>query len=138
MTTPESDKPAGLDLKKIFIRPVQIRDRESDPGAKVTTVYVARQMKAFAIHEYEIDSIGVNNSLASIFFSLGSAAFALATGIWINTCFTEKLTPPAEIMSKFVAPVCLVGCVVFLFLGGWALRKRTAIWERIREESKHE
>jgi hypothetical protein len=106
-----------------------------EKGAKVTTVYVERHMKAYAIHEYEIDSIGTHNALATIFFSVGSAAFALGTGIIVNACFTEKLTPAGELLEKFISPLTFIAFAVFIGLGFWSLGKRTKVWTRIRVEA---
>jgi hypothetical protein len=108
---------------------------QSPQGATISTAYVGRQMRAFAIAEHEVRTISMMNTLATIFFSIGTTCLGVAIGIWTNAMFYEKLTPEGTILSHVAAPGLCVFWLIFVVLGFWALRSRSATWEAIRRES---
>jgi hypothetical protein len=77
---------------------------ELPQGATISTAYVGRQMRAFAIAEHEVRTISMMNTLATIFFSVGTTCLGFAIGIWTNAMFYETLTPEGRILSH-VAPL---------------------------------
>jgi hypothetical protein len=92
-------------------------------------------MKAFAIAEHEVRTISMMNTLATIFFSVGTTCLGFAIGIWTNAMFYETLTPEGRILSHMAAPILCAFALIFAGLGIWSLRSRSATWDAIRRES---
>lgn len=108
------------------------------PGARITTAYVGREMKAYAIVEGEVRTISMMNGLATVFFSAATMFLGFAIGIWTNAAFYETLNPEGKILAHVVAPVLCGMTVLGVILGFWALRNRGTTWDAIRRESKTE
>jgi hypothetical protein len=107
-------------------------------GATISTAYVGRQMKAFAIVENEVRTISMMNTLAIIFFSIGTTLLGYAVGIWTNSMFADKLTPEGSILSHVIAPILCALALTLGCLGIWAIRSRSTTWNAIRQESFRE
>ena len=108
----------------------------SSPGAVVTTTYVERQMKAYAVYEDEVSSLSYLNTQSTIFFMVASSLVSFALGIWTNAAFATDLTPAGEIASKLVAWVLCVLGFVFFGLGGHAIYKRHTAWKKVVQGSR--
>jgi hypothetical protein len=104
-------------------------------GAFISTAYVSREVKAYAVFENEFDTISRLNALSTVWFSLCSAFASLAIGIWVNAAFVDKLTPQGDILCHVVAPGLCSASVVTLMLGGWSVLSRRSTWSKIRRES---
>ncbi len=111
---------------------------EGPIGATITTAYVARSVRAFAVLESEVHTLSFFNTLAATLFSVASAFLSFAVGIWSNAAFTDKATPAGAILAKVGAPVLCVLAVVALCLALWALRARGSTLTTIRNESRSE
>jgi hypothetical protein len=105
-------------------------------GATISTAYVRREVKAYAVLETEVRTIAWFNTLSAAFFSTSSALVFCAVGLWGNSAFAEKLTPPGEILSHFVAPALCAFAVLFAALGVWVRRSRKSTWETICNETQ--
>jgi hypothetical protein len=107
-------------------------------GATITTVYVTRQVKAFAVYEAEIESLSSLNAQATAFLSLGAAFLSYAVGIWTNASFATQLTPAGELANSAVAPgfVLVAGVFFWLAWNAWLKRQRTLA--DIRGQSRSE
>src|SRR5271155_2384791 len=101
-------------------------------GATISTSYVGRQMRAFAIAEHEVRTISTMNTLATIFFSVGTTFLGFAVGIWTNAMFYDSLTPEGRLLSHVASPILCVVALIFVALGIWALRSRSVTWDTIR------
>jgi hypothetical protein len=107
-------------------------------GATISTSYVGRQMRAFAIVANEVRTISMMNTLATIFFSVGTTCVGFAVGIWTNAMFYETLTPEGRILSHVIGPALCALAFILGCLGIWALRSRSTTWDAIRKESRPE
>ena len=67
-------------------------------GACVQPVYVEREMKFYALPETELNTISLMNTLALVFFSVGSFLLSPAIGIMIETSYQENLTPITTVL----------------------------------------
>jgi hypothetical protein len=108
------------------------------PGATVTPVYVNRRMKAYCIHEHEVDIISTMNTLSTAFFSIASGLIFFAFGLLANAAFYVggKLPPAADILCAYGVPAAFVLAIIFIGLGFWARWRRAATWTTIRNESE--
>lgn len=104
-------------------------------GATIKTVYVERQVKAYAFLETEVDTLSYLNMQATIFYSVGAGLFSLALGIWTGALFADTLTPEGMIASKFVAPLLCILAAVFLKLARGAMQKRQKTITEVGKES---
>jgi len=105
-------------------------------GATVTPLYVQRQMKVYAIHGHEIDTLSMFNAAATVCFSVASFIGSAAVSIWVNRIFYTQLTPEAAVATIYVAPGLLLLAVVFIGLGIYAMRRRKSTWQTIKDESR--
>jgi hypothetical protein len=105
-------------------------------GATVTPLYVQREMKVYAVHEHEIHSISMFNTLAAVFFALASFIASAGLSIWTNRMFYTELTPAGIIGANYVAPGLLLLAVIFVMVGAFAIRKRESTWKAIKKESR--
>jgi hypothetical protein len=99
---------------------------QSPSGATVTTVYLEREVKAYAIQEHEFETLSMMNSLSSAFFAIGAFLLSAAISVWVNALFYETMPPTAEVAYKYVAPGVFVLGFIFLLLGVWAHCKRAS------------
>lgn len=97
--------------------------------------YMGRTSKCYPIHESEIESLATFDALGTVFSAIGSAALAFAGGIWTNAAFAEKLTPLAELTSKFGAPLLCTLSLIFYLLAYFAVTRRRSLWKRIKGEA---
>jgi hypothetical protein len=104
-------------------------------GATVRTLYVQREVKVFAVHEFEYNSLSNLSDVATIAFAVAGVTSAYAIGIWTDAAFAEKLTPAGELAEKFVAPALLIAAVVAAIIGLVALCGRSALWGSIKKQS---
>jgi TRAP-type C4-dicarboxylate transport system permease small subunit len=110
-------------------------DRSGFTGATVRTLYVEREVKVFAVHEFEYSSLTNLSTAATVAFSIAGAAFAYAAGIVTNAAFAEKLTPAGELATKLVAPILFLASFIAVCCGGYALLKRRDLWGTIKKQS---
>ena len=105
-------------------------------GALVQSFYAVRDMRIYPVAEHELESLTTMNMLNTALLAVGIGLISLAIGIAANYAFAEKITPEGDVLTKFGAPILAVlGIVAFLFCG-FTLKKRNAIWDTIRSESK--
>jgi len=105
-------------------------------GAVIKSIYAERQVKVYAVHESEVQTIGWFNSQASALIGLGSALLTYGIGILTNAAFAEKLTPIGEAASLLFAPI-LIGMSLLAFVGAaLAIRRRSSVWSGIKKESQ--
>lgn len=105
-------------------------------GATVTPLYVQRQMKVYAIHGHEIDSLSMFNATATACFTLAAFVGSAALSIWINRIFYTELTPAGIVASYYVAPGLCLLAAVFVIVGIVAICKRRSTWRTIKSESR--
>ena len=109
---------------------------QSPPGATVTTVYLEREVKAYAVQEHELETLSMMNSLASAFFAISAFLLSAAISVWVNALFYETMPPRAEVANKYVAPGVLILGLIFVLLGVWANYKRASTWKTIKGQTK--
>jgi polyferredoxin len=109
----------------------------SPPGATVTTVYLEREVKAYAVQEHELETLSMMNTLASVFFATSAFLLSAAISVWINALFYEAMPPKAEVANKYAAPIVFFLGGIFLSLGVWANRKRASTWNVIKGQTKN-
>jgi hypothetical protein len=100
-------------------------------GAVVTTTYVERQMKAYAVYEDEVNSLSYLNTQSTIFFAVSASFISFAVSIWINAIFYTDLTPAGQIASGYIAWMLLLIGIIFAALAAHAVRKRATAWRSI-------
>lgn len=105
-------------------------------GAIITTAYVERQVKAYAVLETEVSSLSTLNTLATTFFSVGTGLASVSAGIWITAAYTENLSATGEVLAKTVAPLVLVLSCIFFWLARWAVQSRRSSWQVVVDQSK--
>ncbi len=108
-----------------------------ETGASLRTLYVERTVKAFAVSAHELRSISYWNSLALVFFSLGSGLLTFGLGAWVSVWIQpEPWSAHADVMAKVVFPVSAVIAGVFYLLGLWTLHMRRSELDAIQKESR--
>jgi hypothetical protein len=105
-------------------------------GATVTTVYLEREVKAYAIQGHELETLSMMGTLAGTFFAIGAFLLSAAIGVWVNSIFYTSMPPMAEVAYKYVAPGIIVLSFIFFIMGVWALRRRASTWKTIRRQTK--
>lgn len=106
-------------------------------GQFVRTLYVRRTVKAYGLHESELNHLGFVTWLATTFFSLGGSFISLAAGIWLAAGLEpDPLSAEGLVAVKIGAPVAIVLGLIFLGLGGWAAWSRKSDIDRIKDESE--
>jgi hypothetical protein len=105
-------------------------------GATISSEYVGRKVRVYAVLDTELREVAFFNTLANIFLSVGSGLFSIAVGIWIGATFADRPTPEGTVLAHFMAPVL---CVLAVACGGialWALNARKSAISVIREQSE--
>jgi hypothetical protein len=110
--------------------------QEGQHGATVSAFYVEREVKVFALHEYEVDNLSSLNADSSTFFSLGSILITLGLSIKINAIFYADLTPEGHVAEAYAFPILLFVGVVFVLVGVRAVYKRASILSKIKNQSR--
>jgi hypothetical protein len=104
-------------------------------GATVHNLYVEREVRVFAVHEFEYNSLSNMSTFATGAFALATASFAYAMGIWTNAAFADKLTPTGELATRMGAPILAIFAFVCLCAGGIAVWRRYKLWGTIKKQS---
>tara|TARA_R110002124_G_scaffold106443_5_gene258212 strand:- start:1672 stop:2046 length:375 start_codon:yes stop_codon:yes gene_type:complete len=105
-------------------------------GAVVDTLYVRREVKAYALHESDVELLGHLGFQASSFFAAASFFAALALGILTNASFvTGEMPATGLVLRNFGVPLLLFVAVVCGLMAFQALRKRGRKWKDIKEAS---
>jgi O-antigen/teichoic acid export membrane protein len=105
-------------------------------GAIVQTMYVERQMRAYAVYHDEVSSLSYLNTQATLFFTIASSLFSFAVSIWTNAIFYTGLTAAGEVATKYVSWGLLILGAVFICLGSHALYSRKRSWSAIIQGSR--
>ena len=105
-------------------------------GSIVVNNYVKRNVRVLAVHEHEVDQIAFFNSLSTVCFSIASALFFFAVGIWVNAAFQEEITPAGDILATVVARGGILLSIVALIVGVVTMRKRQSLLEVIKVQSE--
>jgi hypothetical protein len=90
-------------------------------------------VRLYPIIESELDSVAMLNSLATLFFSLGSSGFSIAFALW-SGMFIESTPSEAakQAMPVLICVFALVGCL-FTGLGVWAWRRKGSELSKIKQ-----
>jgi len=105
-------------------------------GATITTVYLGRQVNAYAVFEPEIESFSTLNTIATVAISLASGFISMAIGIEANAAFAKDMTPAGEIMAYFVAPGLVILGVIAGVVAGKSIASRRTAWQAVKAQSK--
>lgn len=93
-------------------------------GATITSIYVERSVRTYAIPEHELDSIGLLNNQVALWSSLGTGfVFLVLSCIWDFTSAQEPLPDKATNMAYLFGGIAIV-CYVSAGLHYWAKRNR--------------
>lgn len=93
-----------------------------DFGSKTTSIYTERQVKVFAIHEPELDTLSNFNDFSLACVSLGT---------WCLTTAFDRWGSGKEIISYIVFGIAS------LLVGGVIWWKKRGITDKIKMESKN-
>ncbi len=110
-------------------------DQEVTVGSIVVNSYVQRKVTVFAIHEHEVASISLLNTLSSFCFSAMAACFSFAVATWVNVAFQSTMTPEANIIAYFISPFAAVLGVGLAITGFCLLRSRGSTMSTIKSQS---
>jgi len=88
-----------------------------------------------AIHEHEVDHIGMMNGLSAACYSIMASLLSFVLGVLANAAFTDVWPPESRILVYVVAPICGVLAVVFLVAGIVAGAHRKSVLTRIKQQS---
>lgn len=110
--------------------------QEAGQGSYVQPIYVERKITYYALPENELNSISLMNTLALVFFSVGSFLASLGFGIQIDAAFQKDMTPEAKLLQEVGAPILWSLAAVFGAVGGWAVKQRYGMLKNIRQESR--
>lgn len=105
-------------------------------GATIQPLYTVRSQVMYVIPDTELSQISHLNTLSMVFFSVGSALFSFAIGIWVDASFQDQLPPVAEALKTVVSPILLVLGLLCYGCGVWQLLARRSMLKTIRDESK--
>ena len=90
----------------------------------------------YVIPENELSQISHLNTMATVFFSVGTALISFCVGIWVDASFqTPPLPPVAEALKVVVSPI--IGALGLLcYAGGvWQLCAKHSMLNTIKSES---
>ena len=104
-------------------------------GAVFQTYNMERTVRIYPITEGELKTISIMNTLAIVFFSLGSALLSFALGIIVNCAIEGQLTEVANTLLRVVAPICGILSLISYGIGIWALIAKKSELGRIGKES---
>ena len=104
-------------------------------GAVFHTYHMGRTVRIYPITEGELKTISIMNTLAIVFFSIGSALLSFALGIIVNCAIDGQLTEVANTLLRVVAPICGVLGIISYVIGILALVTRKSELGRISKES---
>jgi hypothetical protein len=105
-------------------------------GATISTAYVGRQVKAYAVFDSEVSTLSTLNAISTVCVGLTSGFMSLALGILANAAFAERETPAGSIMVKFVVPALFVLALIAFLIAIMAIRHRRESWKAVQTESK--
>lgn len=106
-------------------------------GAVVDTLYVRREVKAYALHESDVELLSDLGFQASSFFAATSFFAALALGIYTNAAFaTGEVPATGVILRDFCVPLLIGVAIVCGLIGVRALVKRDRKWSDIKKTSR--
>jgi hypothetical protein len=109
-----------------------------ESGCVVAPVYTRRSMTVYVIPSSELKIISHLNTMAMVFFSIGSFVLSSALSIYIDASFSNEAQPVSEFaktLKDVVAPILLVGTAIFYGLGIWQLITKYSTLRTIKEES---
>jgi len=92
-------------------------------------------MKCYAIQDGELNNISGHNRTATIAFSIGSAFFAAALTIWLESKFNTPVTPEMITLVYWGPKFSLVAGLACYVFAGNALWTRRSIIDTVRKES---
>ena len=104
-------------------------------GTRFRTLHVQRTLRVYPIEEGELRILSSMNSLALIFFSVGSGLLTFAVGLIADGILEGELTQSARTLLQVVAPMCGVLAFGSYAVGVWALRNRRSELNRIEEQT---
>lgn len=94
-------------------------------GSKTTSIYTERQVKVFAIHEPELDTLSYFNDFSIVCFSLGT---------WCLTTAFEHFEVAKDINN--IKSYIVFG-ILSLLAGGISWYKKRGVTNKIKMESKN-
>jgi hypothetical protein len=94
-------------------------------GSKTTSIYTERQVKVFAIHEPELDTL-------SYFNAFSTACFSIST--WCFTTAFEHCEAVKDIKNNMIY---IVFGILSLLAGGISWYKKRGVTNKIKMESKN-
>jgi len=89
-------------------------------GATITSVYVGRKVKVYAVHEPELNNLSLLNTFSIIMFSAASFVLSIAARNGLENIFKDGTT--------------LISILLYI-LGGVGLIFKRNILKKIKEES---
>ncbi len=106
-------------------------------GAQLQTMYVRRAVKAYALHESDVELLGQLTFHASSFFAAASFFIALALGIFASASFVADDAMPATglVLRNFGVPLLALVAAACALMGWQAHHKRTTKWSEIKSTS---
>jgi hypothetical protein len=73
------------------------------------------------------------NFISTAAFSVAGLFLGLATNIWITAAFSKEISPVAEAMATYGAPICLGLAILFAVGGIAAIISRRSTWQGVRQ-----
>lgn len=104
-------------------------------GAAVKMLYVEREMNAYAITASEMRQVGSFNRISTLFFSLGSASFGSAIGIWWDIATGSPNAAAQTVGDALMKLSISAGVVCFLIAGYFAYVRRSEIAQILSEST---
>ncbi len=105
-------------------------------GARVTPSYAQRTPQMWPVSEVDIRAIGDDALVANVSFAIGSFCLGSAVNIFVDYGGAEKLTDLGSFMLHKGTVILLAFSAVFYLVGIAMNRRKNAIWDQIKRESK--
>jgi hypothetical protein len=106
------------------------------PGARVTPKYIERTPEMWAVGEVDIKAISDDSLVANFAFAFASFLLGLAINILMTYGGMEKLSETGALMLHKGTLVLAILSAFFYVVGIVMTRRKNAIWDQIKKESK--
>ena len=111
-----------------------IQTRAPTTGALITPSYLERQQEVVAVNRSDLENIRDFDKTSTAFGGIGT--FLFGGGLWLGVDkFSDWAEGPLPLIVMFCAFVCALG-LVFIFVGWFFAKRKTAFIDRIFRETK--
>ena len=109
---------------------------EGEQGSIIRPLHSERAVRCFIVQETELEILTYVNNKAAGFLSVGSFFVAVAASIVVSWAYSGTPNDTASAMTQVGLPCSVLLAVVMFWLAWLERRSRTAMIDRIKQESR--